>query len=492
MNRFFNSSLQTKIISVCVFANVIIFVVNIFLLLGINSMSNDMDMVYQDNRALNELTKALDEVQDSMTLYLSSKTSDSLENYYISAQKLTNLSGELDDKITDLSYNRMERNIKYMTGNYLGEVEKTIDTKRGRNVEKYRAYYEKSTELYKDIKAYLTSLNLELFVSNSESFNTLIKAFRYFEVVAVGVMFIVMIGNVFIITSFVKTIILPLKKLSDSADEVADGNFDIVLPTAHYNDEVGIVIGAFNKMVISIKDYIEKLRESLEKEKDMQEKELTMEAHLKDAQLKYLKAQINPHFLFNTLNAGAQLAMMEGADRTYEYVQTVADFFRYNVKNRQDTVNVREEVTLVDNYIRILNVRFSGDIGYDKQVDERLLDHKMPSMILQPIVENAVNHGIREMAGDGRILLKVYREDDNLCISVIDNGKGMDEKTIEEILSGTRNPDENSYDNNGIGMDNVISRLRLFAGRRDVISIKSEGENKGCEIKLRIPLEENQ
>lgn len=103
MNRFFNSSLQTKIISVCVFANVIIFVVNIFLLLGINSMSNDMDMVYQDNRALNELTKALDEVQDSMTLYLSSKTSDSLENYYISAQKLTNLSGELDDKITDLS-----------------------------------------------------------------------------------------------------------------------------------------------------------------------------------------------------------------------------------------------------------------------------------------------------------------------------------------------------------------------------------------------------
>ena len=177
--------------------------------------------------------------------------------------------------------------------------------------------------------------------------------------------------------------------------------------------------------------------------------------------------------------------MMEGADRTYEYVQTVADFFRYNVKNREDTVKVREEVTLVDNYIRILNVRFSGDIGYDKQVDERLLEHEMPSMILQPIVENAVNHGIREMAGEGRILLKVYREDDRLCISVIDNGKG-----IEEILSGTRNPDESRYDNNGIGMDNVISRLRLFAGRDDVINIKSDGEDKGCEIKLSLPLEE--
>ena len=96
-------------------------------------------------------------------------------------------------------------------------------------------------------------------------------------------------------------------------------------------------------------------------------------------------------------------------------------------------------------------------------------------------------------AGASKIILTIYDslQDDVIAISVEDNGKGMDEKTIEEILSGTRNPDENSYDNNGIGMDNVISRLRLFAGRRDVISIKSEGENKGCEIKLSIPLEEN-
>ena len=490
MNRFFNSSLQTKIISVCVFANFLIFVVNIFLLLGINSMANDMDMVYQDNRSLNELTLALDEVQDSMTTYLSSKTSDSLENYYISAGKFQSLTADLDDKVTDLSYNRMERNIKYMSQNYLEEVEQTIEAKRGRNVEKYRNYYERSTLLYSNIKAYLTSLNLELFVSNSDSFNTLLQDFKLFETVAVAVMTIVMIGNVFIVTSFVKTIILPLKKLSDCADEVADGNFDINLPRIHYNDEVGIVIGAFNKMVVSIKDYIEKLRESLEKEKNMQERELSMEAHLKDAQLKYLKAQINPHFLFNTLNAGAQLAMMEGADRTYEYVQTVADFFRYNVKNRQDTVALREEVTLVDNYIQILNVRFSGDIGYDKQVDERLLDYQMPSMILQPIVENAVNHGIREMAGEGRILLKVYREDDNLCISIMDNGKGMTKETIDEILSGTRNPEKIRYDNNGIGMDNVISRLRLFAGREDVIRIISEGPDKGCEICIRLPLGE--
>ncbi|MBE5827026.1 MAG: HAMP domain-containing protein [Butyrivibrio sp.] len=487
MNKFLNRPLQFKIISVCIFANVIIFIVNIFLILGINSMSEDMEMVYQDNRSLNELSEAMTRVQDSMTAYLSAKTSESLEEYYRDAQYFSDLSLNLDDSVTDLAYNRMERNIRHMSQNYLEEVAQTIETKRGRNVEKYRSFYESSTRLYEDIDDYITSLNLELFVINSENYLTLSRAFRRFEVIGVGVMTLVMIGNVILVTGFVTTVIMPLKRLANSANEVSEGNFDATIPPALYHDEVGIVINAFSKMVVSIKDYIEKLKESMENERYMQEKELLMEAHLKDAQLKYLQAQINPHFLFNTLNAGAQLAMMEGADRTYEYVQTVADFFRYNVQSQKRDVTIRDEVTLVDNYIRILNVRFSGDIGYEKQVDERLLDHIMPSMILQPIVENAVNHGIREMAGEGKIMLRVYREDDNVCISIRDNGKGISSKTIDQLLSGSFSHIEDSYDNNGIGMDNVISRIRIFAEAEDAIDIISFGENKGCEVIIRLP-----
>lgn len=491
MNKFLNRSLQFKIISVCIFANILIFMVNLFLLFGINNMSKDMELVYQDNRSLNQLSDALTKVQDTMTIYLSSKTSESLEDYYREAQKYADLTANLNDTVTDLSFNRMERNIKYMSQNYLEEVAQTIEAKRGRNVEKYRTYYENSTRLYEDIDEYITSLNLELFVVNSENYLELFKAFRRFEIVAVVVMTLVMIGNVIIITGFVKTMIMPLKNLADSADEVANGNFDASLPKEIYHDEVGIVINAFSKMVVSIKDYIEKLKESMEKERYMQEKELLMESHLKDAQLKYLQAQINPHFLFNTLNAGAQLAMMEGADRTYQYVQTVADFFRYNVQSQKRDVTIRDEVTLVDNYIQILNVRFSGDIGYEKQVDERLLDRVMPSMILQPIVENAVNHGIREMAGEGKIILRIYREDRHICISILDNGKGISQETIDQLLSGKFSHDSDSYDNNGIGMDNVISRLRLFAGYEDALDIISRGENKGCEVIVKLPMEEN-
>ena len=488
MTKFLNRPLQFKIISVCVFANLIIFLVNIFMIIGINNMSKDMEMVYQDNLSLNRLSEALTEVQDSMTEYLSSKTSESLEEYYRDAQDFSDLAEGLDDNITDLTFSRMERNIRYMSQNYLEEVAQTIEAKRGRNVEKYRTYYESSTRLYKEIDEYIKSLNIELFAVNSGNYLLLLKAFRRLEVVGVIVMTLVMIGNVIIITNFVKTMIMPLKNLADSADEVSEGNFDATIPPAMYHDEVGIVINAFGKMVVSIKDYIEKLKESMAHERYMQEKELIMEANLKDAQLKYLQAQINPHFLFNTLNAGAQLAMMEGADRTYEYVQTVADFFRYNVQSQKRDVTIRDEVTLVDNYIQILNVRFSGDIGYEKQVDERLLDLVMPSMILQPIVENAVNHGIREMAGAGRITLKVYRKDDSVCISISDNGKGISQETIDQLLNGSFSHTEDGYDNNGIGMDNVISRVRIFAEDDDAINIISHGENKGCEVVIILPM----
>ena len=492
MNRFLDRPLQYKIVSICVIASLIIFVVNIFLLLGINSMSKEMELVYQDNRYLNRLTNALSDVQDSMTEYLSSKTSDSLRAYYRTSQHFLILTEELDGRVTDLSFGRMERNIKYMSQNYLEEVELTIEAKRGRNVEKYRTYYENATEVYQYISEYITSLNLELFVSNSEHYSELSELFRTYEFISFIVITVVMGGNIIIITNLVSTIIQPLRKLADSANEVAEGNFDAELLDISYNDEIGIVSNAFNKMVISIKQYIERLRMSIEKERHMQERELMMESHLKDARLKYLQAQINPHFLFNTLNAGAQLAMMEGADKTYEYVQTVADFFRYNVKGKTTEVSIREEVTLVDNYIRILNVRFSGDIGYEKQVDERLLEASMPNMVLQPIVENAVNHGIREMGDKGKITLRVYREDNNICISIGDNGKGISKENIEKILSGNWERKQEQYDNNGIGMDNVISRLRLFTERDDAVDIKSEGENMGCEIIIRLPMNEKE
>ncbi|MDD6810392.1 MAG: histidine kinase [Lachnospiraceae bacterium] len=485
-------SLQGKISSLYILTNLLVFVVNILLLLGINRMSNEMEMVYRDNLHLNELAQALDNVQDSMTDYLNAKTSDSLEEYYRNEQEYLDLVYDLKDEVTGSSFDRMKRNIKHMSEQYLEIADQTIEAKRGRNVEKYRIRYENATQLYDYINTYVYSLNNEQFKSNSENYNELAQAFRKFEFLGMGVMCVVIIFNVCIIIKMVGALISPLKTLSKSADEVANGNLDIEVLEVQSEDEIGVVTSAFNQMVISIRQYIERIRHSMEVERAMKEKELMMEAHLKDAKLKYLQAQINPHFLFNTLNAGAQLAMLEGADRTYKYVQNMAEFFRYNVKKGDEIVSIREEIELVDNYIYILNVRFSGDIHYEKKIDKSLLQVQMPSMILQPIVENCVNHGIREMAGEGRIYLSVYRVDDMACISIRDNGVGMSQETIDKVLSGTYREEELAAGSNGVGMDNVIGRLKLFTESEDVMSIVSEGKDKGTEVIIYIQMKERE
>ncbi len=491
-SKWSSLSLQGKISVIYIYANIMILVVNIILLMGINSMTNEIDKVYQGNMHLNELSEVLSEVQDNMTSYLSVKTSDSLEEYYRSEQTYREMVQELNDEVTGVSFDRMERNIQNMSEQYLDAVGQTIEAKRGRNVEKYRIRYENATQLYNYISTYIDSLNNEQFKHNTKNYTELLRGFQLFETVSMMIMFVVIIGNVGIIIKLAGDIISPLKQLARQADEIAKGNFDIELLEVHSQDEIGVVTGAFNQMVKSIRKYIERIRQSMEVERALKEKELMMEAHLKDAQLKYLQAQINPHFLFNTLNAGAQLAMMEGADRTYQYVQNMAEFFRYNVKKGEEIVTISEEIELVDNYIYILNVRFSGDIHFEKKVDDSLLQVQMPSMILQPIVENCVNHGIREMDGKGKIWLSVYRIDDVACISIRDNGVGMSRETIEKVMSGTYREEELAAGSNGIGMDNVIGRLKLFTESDDVMAIVSEGKDKGTEVIIYLQMKERE
>lgn len=480
-----NMSLQKKMTCISLLVNILILMVNVSLLIGINAMSDRMDTVYQGNLLLNSLSESLEGVQNSMTEYLNTKTSDSLEAYYISENEYRDMVSELQEDVFGETFLRMERNIKFMSENYLDVVSQTIEAKRGRNVEKYRIRYENATKLYDYLNTYIYSLNNEQFKKNSENYSEMIHVLRIFETISNLTMVLVILLSTVLTTRLTAEVIRPVKKLKERADEVGEGKFDAEPLTVESNDEIGVVTGAFNQMTISIQEYVRRLRESMEAEQTAKENELKMEAHLKDAKLRYLQAQINPHFLFNTLNAGAQLAMMEGADRTYDYVHSVGEFFRYNVKKGFETVTLGEEIELIDNYIYILNVRFSGEIHFEKQIDESLLGVEMPGMILQPLVENSVNHGIREMMGEGRIVLEVKRVDDFCCISIRDNGKGISAEMLEKITSGKLAEERSAKGgSNGVGMDNCIARLKLFCKNDNCISILSDGENCGTEINI--------
>lgn len=485
----FYISIQTKLLMAFLSITVFILGINLYLYFSINSVIKNIDKVYESNAILNELQNRLALIHHNMESFLDTNDTEAIEGYLRNEQEYYNQLEMLNTDVLNDANMITEKNIYNMSHCYLEIADKAITSKRGRNVTQYKEYFEEANELYEYINSYIYSLNNQQFRSNSKNYEVLFSTLKYSETSNLLILCIVSVLNIVLIIFLTRGITNPLKELAKAANEVAKGTLDIELLEAVPNDEVGMVTNAFNQMVESLKEYIEQNKRSMELESAMKERELLMEAHLKDAQLKYLQAQINPHFLFNTLNAGAQLAMMEGADKTYQYVQNVADFFRYNVKKNNDVVTLREEIEMVDNYMYIINVRFSGDIHFRKNIDEELINVQVPSMILQPVVENCINHGVRGIAWENLIELSVYEENNSICISVRDNGIGISKEKIDRIMHSKLSEADLKAAANGVGLDNVIGRLRLFFEREDVIEITSAGENLGTEVAIYIPLE---
>ena len=485
-NFFANMKISRKLVAVFLATSVIAMGVNIFIYFNLNQALNKINSVFASNISLNELSDGLNKTHQGLTGYLETKGTDDLELYFASYQNVKVMMRQLNSNITDSNVKLSERDIRNMLDTYLKTADEAVQAKRGRNIDEYTAKYNECTKIKDYLNTYIYSVNNEQFRTNSENYMALVNSLRYTEIMSVLIFAVASVMNILLIIILTSTITRPLTRLSAKADEISQGSPENVEPLEVYSeDEVGKVTRAFNEMLASIKDYIARIRTQLITQSEMKEKNLLMETHLKDAQLKYLQSQINPHFLFNTLNAGAQLAMMEGADRTVEYIRNMADFFRYNVKKSSETVKLSEEIELVDSYIYILNVRFAGDILFEKEIDESLLGVMVPSMIIQPLVENSIKYGIKDVEpGEGKITLSVYREGDNCCIRVSDNGIGTDEDIIEKIMSNEKKPSETR----GVGITNVMERLDLHYNNREVFEIKSK-KNEGTQVTIKIPLE---
>lgn len=453
-----------------------------------NVIIGNVDQTYVGNKNLMELREKLDEVQFCMTEYLNTRDEDALREFYSRTAEYKELMGVLNRQILDSDNLIMEKNIYNMSDSYLVIVNNAVNAKREKNIDSYQMYCEQATELFDYLVACINDLNGTMFRNNSEIYNQLLASVQFTEMIYNLALALTGILNICLIIVLTKRLTKPLKELVETAEEVGKGNLEVQLIETDNRTEIGIVIRSFNQMVHSLKEYIEKLRQSMEAESILRENAIRMETYLKDAQLKYLRAQINPHFLFNTLNAGAQLAMLEDADNTYRYIHKVADFFRFIVKKNEQLSTVQEEIELVDNYIYILNVRYAGEINYEKQVEEEFLNMSVPSMILQPIVENCIKHGLQDVDWEKKINVTAMRESDSLLISVRDNGIGMTKEQISAILENKELGKSDGETARGIGLDNVVTRLRTFYNCENIIEITSVGANMGTEVAISIPM----
>ncbi len=486
MKKERQKSIRVKLVEIFLIVSVTVFVIVIFIYYNLNRTIGEIDTVYNSNIQFNDLSANVNNIQDSLYQYLNTKSSDSLEDYYRYTQDYQDLLEGLNQDTVSGSQELAEKNIYNLSQTYLDLTDNAVEKKRGRDAQGVRETYEQTEEIYGYIRANINSVNTSAFITNAQSYSSLRVVLSYMTAFSICILFAVMAVAVGWIVIMTRSITRPLIELANSATEIARGNMEVDFPIVETGDEVSAVAKACNKMIESIRNYIEETKRNYERENELAANELRMKNDLNEAQLKYLQAQINPHFLFNSLNAGAQLAMMEGAEKACMFIQNMADFFRYNVRKMEKDVTLQEELQLVDNYIYILNVRFAGDIHYTAQIDERLLDASMPSMILQPIIENSVNHGIREKEGEGHIRLHVWADENDICIEIDDDGIGIDPATARKIMSGESAHSLSGRDSEGIGLDNVIKRLRSYYGREDVFEIKP-GEEGGTMVTLFIP-----
>ena len=488
--RWNNLSLQKKLISIFSLTLILIIGVNMVMFVNVNTMMNRLDRIYVSNLTLDGLLGTLEEIHINMTEYLDTKSTDSLNAYYRADQSYRKYLDNLNTSVSSDEMLLAEKNIYNLSLDYLEVVEEIINAKRGRDVEKYSSDYEEAVYRFNVVETFIYSLNNERFRANNSSYQVLLTSLKYLEAINIIMLVMASVLDILLMFLFTGTIIRPLRDLSGAAMQVSEGDFSVVVEPYDSDDEIGILSKTFSQMLESIRRYVAQIRESVQKESAMKERELMMEGQMKDAQLKYLQAQINPHFLFNTLNAGTQLAMLEEAEKTTVFIDNMASFFRYNISKMDEDTTIGEELKLVDNYIYILNVRFSGEIQYRTNIDESVLSMRVPSMILQPIVENAVNYGIRDLDGEKIIEVSCTSHGNRVELSVWDNGAGMEAERIKDVLTGDYIPNRAAAHSSGVGLRNVMGRLKLYFGEEtpNLFDIKSEGPGTGTEVIVTIPV----
>lgn len=258
-----------------------------------------------------------------------------------------------------------------------------------------------------------------------------------------------------------RNIVQPVVELAEDSRRIGENDFSGPDPQAEGEDEIARLVHAFCTMKASTRGYIEALTEKHKMEKQLDEVRLQM-----------LKNQINPHFLFNTLNMIASTAQIEDAGTTEKMISALSRLFRYNLKSTDSVMPLERELKVVQDYMYLQQMRFGQRIRYTTDCSPETLEVLVPSFALQPLVENAIIHGLSPKGQGGRIHVRSRMKDGRLWISVADTGLGMSLKRLEEIRQALEQGDEKAT---GVGVGNIYRRVHSMYQDGGVFIYSGEG-----------------
>lgn len=286
-----------------------------------------------------------------------------------------------------------------------------------------------------------------------------------FSLLGMGIVLILVI----ILSYYIpRSITMPITRISRVTDQVAKGNLS-VRAAAESGAEARMLSDSLNAMIDKINELLDQVT--------------TEQIRLRKAEFELLQAQINPHFLYNTLDTIVWLAEAGDQKRVVSMVGNLSDFFRTSLNQGKDIISIREELAHVRSYLEIQQVRYQDILRYEITVPEDLYEYKIPKITIQPLVENALYHGIKNKRGQGTITVTGKSKENGFVLYVRDNGIGMTQERLNEVRAGIQ---KLSYTGKEIyGLYNVNERIRLNFGETYGISIESTyGEGTCVSISL--------
>lgn len=273
---------------------------------------------------------------------------------------------------------------------------------------------------------------------------------------------------ILLISSFMSArISQPIKRLKKSMEMVEKGHFDTYIHVRGA-DEVEQLSRRFNLMVSRVRELMDQnIHEQETKRKN---------------ELEVLQSQINPHFLYNTLNSVVRMVGNGKNDEVVTTITSLSKFFRISLSKGKNIITIADEIEHIRNYLIIQKMRYKEKFDYVIEVDEEVLPYKTLKLILQPFVENSLYHGIEYMVDEGHIHISAEKMNDKILLQVRDNGVGMSEETLKNIMIGSVKSDKGS----GVGLRNVHERIQLYFGSEYGVKVESELE-EGTVVKIWIP-----
>ncbi len=476
-----------------IFAVMILLVMGLsvaFNIVAMNFVVRNFNQILDENSRCHDLQEAMELEAEAFAAYVRDKSEENKAAYRLSCARAQRCLDALPFDYGQIGSERYARTWNVKNGYESYQVRRDEFLEMSSGEEGYIASLYDVYEMQGYLQSYirrLVQVTLKTGIASYLEKLPAIYGMRYVVLAfSVGMLALTMV----LAKALSDALVSPIVLLAESSRKIARYDFSEADLSVEYKDEVGELVKSFNKMKHATEGYINTLKKNSEMAELLHKEEMEKieaEKQLEAARMELLKSQINPHFLFNTLNTISGMAKLEGAKTTDQMIHSLSSLFRYNLKMSEQVVMLERELKVVEDYMFIQRMRFGERVAYQWKLELDPGAVMIPAFTLQPLVENAIIHGLAKKEQGGRVFLRAWQEGGYAVISVADTGEGMGEGRYRELCQALEESQKSGKGTSktGIGLGNIYRRIHAMYGNGQVKIYSRKG--RGTVVQMRIP-----